>query len=100
MIDHKVDCPEVDAAIAELTRASASAAPLMRRVATVMLDAVEENFAQEGRPAWMFPTPVGMNRTQLGHLRWLFNVPHTRGDEPCGRLFPGSVIVCSPHPWG
>ena len=52
MIDHKVDCPEVDAAIAELTRASASAAPLMRRVANVMLDAVKENFAQEGRPAW------------------------------------------------
>ena len=52
MIDHKVDCPEVDAAIAELTRASASAAPLMRRVANVMLDAVEENFAQEGRPGW------------------------------------------------
>lgn len=52
MIDYRVDCPGVDAAIAELTRASASAAPLMRRVANVMLDAVEENFAQEGRPAW------------------------------------------------
>ena len=34
----------------------------------------------------MFPTPVGMNRKKLIAQPERRYVPHTRGDEPCGRV--------------
>jgi len=39
----------------------------------------------------MFPTPVGMNRQDTTINRFIFNVPHTRGDEPASVY--GVVLV-------
>ena len=71
--------------------------------------------------AWVFPTPVGMNRANQYHSREQEGVPHTRGDEPLLglikqeklKVFPtpvgmnreleedgGGASACSPHPWG
>lgn len=46
-----------------LQRATANASPLMAQIAGVMHDAVEENFAQQGRPKWLgLKPPVSKRR--------------------------------------
>ena len=47
-----------------------------------------------------FPTPVGMNRTAKRRPAHKRGVPHTRGDEPAGEDYIGSITERSPHPWG
>lgn len=59
MIDIKIDNAGVMDALARLQQATAQRAPLMRAIAAVMADAVEENFAREGRPAWQGLKPPG-----------------------------------------
>jgi len=48
----------------------------------------------------MFPTHVGMNRSRWsGHVS-VYDVPHTRGDEPEWREAHPPGWKCSPHTWG
>ena len=42
--------------------------PLMREMAAAMADAVEENFAQQGRPAWMGWSPNYARQRQGGKI--------------------------------
>lgn len=48
-----VDSRNVDRAMASVARAVEHPAPLMRTIAGIMGDEVEQNFAEEGRPRWM-----------------------------------------------
>jgi phage virion morphogenesis protein len=50
------------APLERLIRANADLAPLMRSIKGFMLDRVEENFAQEGRPKWAPLSPVTVER--------------------------------------
>lgn len=59
MIDIRIDNAAALAALTRLEQAAANRAPLMRAIAGVMADAVEENFAQEGRPKWQGLKPPG-----------------------------------------
>lgn len=52
MIDIKIDRSSVMQTLERLEQAVTHRAPVMRAIAEVMADAVEENFAREGRPAW------------------------------------------------
>ncbi|WP_054285940.1 phage virion morphogenesis protein [Gulbenkiania mobilis] len=52
MIIIKIDHARVAAALKRVENATRNRAPLMRALAGLMMDAVEENFAQEGRPKW------------------------------------------------
>lgn len=53
MIELRVDSTKLKRAIARLQGFQRSKRPLMRKLAAIMADAVEENFAQEGRPKWL-----------------------------------------------
>ena len=50
--------------------------------------------------AYVFPTPVGMNRHRPRNSSVTGCVPHTRGDEPMGSYHQLNARLCSPHPWG
>lgn len=52
MIEIKIDASQVTGAMERLAKAAVNATPVMTAVAGVMLDAVMENFARAGRPAW------------------------------------------------
>lgn len=52
MIVIEVDARRVHSALARLQRMALDASPVMRAIAGEMHDAVEENFAQQGRPKW------------------------------------------------
>lgn len=47
------DVTDFEHALSELIHRMEHRAPLMKTLAHAMWDAVEENFAQQGRPAWM-----------------------------------------------
>lgn len=57
MIDLRDNSAAIAAAMDRLARAADNRAPLMRAIAGVMHDEVEENFAQEGRPKWLGLAP-------------------------------------------
>lgn len=64
MIEIKFDSGKVLDALGRLQRSVADASPVMAQIAGVMHDAVEENFAQQGRPKWL-----GLSRATLeGHI--------------------------------
>jgi phage virion morphogenesis protein len=52
MIEIRIDDRGVHAMLRELQRRGVNLSPVMRQIAGIMLDAVEENFEQEGRPRW------------------------------------------------
>lgn len=52
MIEIEIDDRLTAAALERLVKAAKNPAPLMRGIADIMADAVEENFAQDGRPKW------------------------------------------------
>lgn len=62
MIEVKVDDAHVRAVMQRVADGAVRAAPLMQRIAGVMADAVEENFAQEGRPKWLGLKPRSLAR--------------------------------------
>jgi phage virion morphogenesis protein len=62
MIEVKVDDKAVLTALARVAAGAAHPAPLMTRIAGIMLDAVEENFAQEGRPKWLGLKPGSVKK--------------------------------------
>lgn len=51
------DITDFEHALGELIQRMENRAPLMRELAGIMWEAVEENFSQEGRPAWMGWSP-------------------------------------------
>lgn len=64
MIEIKFDSAQVLSALSRLQRAAADASPVMAQIAGVMHDAVEENFAQQGRPKWAgLKLPVSKRRS-------------------------------------
>lgn len=54
-MSYKIICDigDVEKSLGELINRLEHREPLMRELAAAMSDAVEENFAREGRPAWM-----------------------------------------------
>lgn len=53
MIDIKIDTTDIESTLSEIVDKIQHREPLMRDIAGIMSDAVEENFAQEGRPKWL-----------------------------------------------
>jgi phage virion morphogenesis protein len=53
---------QIDGALQRLAQAAVNTSPLMRQIAGIMHDEVEENFAQEGRPKWMGLSPKTLKR--------------------------------------
>ena len=51
-IEIKVDNAEVLKALKRLSEKTQNLRPVMRNIAGIMMDSVEENFAQQGRPKW------------------------------------------------
>ena len=48
----KVDNEEILKALKRLSEKTQNLRPVMRNIAGIMMDSVEENFAQQGRPKW------------------------------------------------
>ncbi|MXR36718.1 phage virion morphogenesis protein [Craterilacuibacter sinensis] len=65
MIDIQIDSTNVINALKRLEQATLKRAPLMRSIAGIMADAVEENFAQQGRPKWQGLKPPGRPGGQI-----------------------------------
>ena len=65
MIDINIDSTNVINALKRLEQATLKRAPLMRSIAGIMADAVEENFAQQGRPKWQGLKPPGRTGGQI-----------------------------------
>lgn len=61
-IEVNVDDAQVKGVMQRVADAAINAAPLMTRIAGVMHDAVEENFAQEGRPKWLGLKPGSVKK--------------------------------------
>ena len=68
MIELKVDSQQVARSIDQLTRSADNLSPAMAAIAGIMHDAVEENFAQEGRPKWLGLKPPISKRRQGGKM--------------------------------
>lgn len=68
MITINIDTREYEAAIQKLVEGIENRTPLMRQIAGIMADAVEENFAQEGRPAWLGWSPDYARRRAGGRI--------------------------------
>jgi phage virion morphogenesis protein len=52
MIEIKIDDYEVKSALNDLLKKVKDMSPVMKKIAGIMHDAVEENFEKEGRPRW------------------------------------------------
>lgn len=61
-IEVNIDDAQVKGVMQRVADAAGNAAPLMVRIAGVMHDAVEENFAQQGRPKWLGLKPGSVKR--------------------------------------
>ncbi|CDK63342.1 mu-like bacteriophage G protein 2 [Morganella morganii IS15] len=68
MYSIKINTDAFEAALDKLVRGLESREPLMRRLAGLMADAVEENFEQEGRPKWMGWSPSTARRRRGGRI--------------------------------
>lgn len=64
----KVDLSTFDATLLKLIRATKQRHDLMTALAGTMLDAVEENFQQEGRPKWMGWSPAYAKKRAGGKI--------------------------------
>jgi phage virion morphogenesis protein len=51
-IEIKVDNAEILKVLKRLSEKTQNLRPVMRNIAGIMMDSVEENFAQQGRPKW------------------------------------------------
>ncbi len=68
MIDIKVDDKDVVELLKRLEQKMRNMTPVMRVIAGIMHDAVEENFAKEGRPKWKPLAPSTIRqRAKKGH---------------------------------
>lgn len=68
MIEIGLNFTQVDEAARRLEGFSRSKRPLMRAIAGIMADAVEENFAREGRPEWLGLAPATRKRRDGGKI--------------------------------
>ncbi len=68
MIEIKVDVADLQRRMDHMLDWLAHREPLMRAIAAEMRDAVEENFAQQGRPAWLGIKRDGMILQKSGRL--------------------------------
>lgn len=68
MYSIKINTDGFEAALDKLVKGLENREPLMRRLAGMMADAVEENFAQEGRPKWMGWSPSTARRRRGGRI--------------------------------
>ncbi len=48
----------------------------------------------------VFPTCVGVNRTNVAEYTAAIRVPHMRGGEPLFDAEQDTSDQCSPHAWG
>ncbi|AJY43064.1 phage virion morphogenesis protein [Burkholderia humptydooensis] len=62
MIETQVDDTQYEAAMARVYALMQDASPITSLIAALMLDAVEENFAQQGRPKWLGLSPKTLKR--------------------------------------
>ncbi|AJX22452.1 virion morphogenesis protein [Burkholderia pseudomallei] len=62
MIEIQVDDTKYEAAMARVHALMQDASPITSLIAALMLDAVEENFAQQGRPKWLGLSPKTLKR--------------------------------------
>jgi phage virion morphogenesis protein len=62
MRDIEIDLGELNSALARLYAFLKDASPITSLVAALMADAVEENFAQQGRPKWLGLSPRTLKR--------------------------------------
>lgn len=68
MIEIKIDNRKAIGLLNRLSARAADATPAMREVSAIMLDAVEENFKEEGRPKWPpLSTATIKGRKRTGH---------------------------------
>lgn len=68
MIEIGLNFNHVSEAAKRLEGFSRSKRPLMQAIAGIMADAVEENFAQEGRPQWLGLAPATRKRRDGGKI--------------------------------
>jgi phage virion morphogenesis protein len=57
-----IQVDDIDRALREIARRIENTAPAMREIKGVMLDAVEQNFEEEGRPKWVDLAPSTKKR--------------------------------------
>ncbi|WP_321821206.1 MULTISPECIES: phage virion morphogenesis protein [unclassified Burkholderia] len=62
MIEIEIDDSRYEAAMARVRTLMRDASPITSLIAALMLDAVEENFAQQGRPNWLGLSPKTVKR--------------------------------------
>ncbi|RQY36569.1 phage virion morphogenesis protein [Burkholderia stagnalis] len=62
MIDVQIDDRQYAAAMARVRTLMQDASPVTALIAALMADAVEENFAQQGRPKWLGLSPKTLKR--------------------------------------
>ena len=69
MIEIEIDDSRFSSALTRVVGAMANATPVMREIAGIMDEAVEENFAQEGRPKWLGLKPSTLAQRVGGQLK-------------------------------
>lgn len=69
MIEIEIDDSRFGAVLDRLVGAMANITPVMSEIAGIMADAVEENFAQEGRPKWLGLKPSTLAARVGGELK-------------------------------
>jgi len=75
----KIDDSQVISALERLAAKTNNLRPLMNNISQIMLDDVEENFSQQGRPRWqaLAPTTIA-RREKQGH--WPGAILQVRGE--------------------
>lgn len=91
MIDIKIDNTSVMQTLERLEKAVIHRAPVMQAIAGIMADAVEENFAREGRPAWQGLKP-GSWLSRAGALTKSGQVSAARFDK---KVRGGKILQAS-----
>ncbi|GBD39828.1 hypothetical protein HRbin37_02114 [bacterium HR37] len=64
MIEIKVDDREIKELLKRILKKSNDMSPAMKDIADIMLDAVEKNFEEEGRPSWPPLSPSTIKERQ------------------------------------
>ncbi|PHM47096.1 phage virion morphogenesis protein [Xenorhabdus miraniensis] len=68
MFQIEIDLTEFQQALQQLTDGLIDRTPMMRQIAGIMADAVEENFKQQGRPAWLGWSPAYAKKRAGGRI--------------------------------
>ncbi|CDL80195.1 phage virion morphogenesis protein [Xenorhabdus cabanillasii] len=68
MFQIEIDLKEFQQAMQQLTDGLGDRTPMMRQIAGIMADAVEENFKQQGRPAWLGWRPATAKKRAGGKI--------------------------------